>query len=1182
MEIKNLFKKDITRNIEGVVTIGNEEESRKKQELEEYVCTNEVVDNFRKFFGAYRKSIQTPTDKMGVWITGFFGSGKSHFLKILGYVLSNEEVAGKRSLDYFQEKLKDSDQMIFADMAASAKANNLVILFNIDSKSKSDAKNRNLSIMETMLNCFNEKIGLCGSIPWLAHVENILIDAGKYEQFKARFAELTGKQWTDVRKDVFFKQKEFEQAISDAMGMSFEEAKNLYDQYSKTFKPSSEEFGKYVADYCEKNKCRVVFLMDEVGQFIGVNGEMMLGLQTVVEDLGKYANGKSWVVVTSQQQIDALVEGANKIAQQDFSKIQGRFNTRLTLSSSNADEVIKRRILEKTDDAKQLLGTMYNEDKLNNLLIFPKTPKWTGYKSIEQFVDDYPFVNYQYELLQKVFDAIRESGMSEGKHIASGERSLLSAFQKSAIAKCDQEVGLLIPFNDFYATAEEFLDWNIKQVFASAQRRVGDALQAFDIEVLKVLFMLKNVKEMEPTIERIATLMVTKLDDDKVALKEKIQASLKRLIDETLVSQNGDRYDFLTNEEQDVNRKIKNSDYSQADVLNKIRDIVYEKVTMIGKKYTYNRYTFGLNRYVDQNITGIENPDYVTVKIVTAWSGRDVNCGQESMSSDRVVIDMTNGSYLTELVNAFKIVTFDRNNSSGASSSLVRILNDKRTEEDEAVKRAEKNLSACLSSCDFYYNGSKLELTGSDPTKRMGEAIEKAIRGKFSKLDYVRDFANKNDDVTDTLRAQPYGDIVDIFEADGNSKALKEILSKVKEDKTYLKVSYMKGLIDYFAKNPYHWNAIDVRNMVARLLINNLLKAKIRGQVANIRSQDFMWAFAKGGDDDSITVEIQEKISEETLMNVRRIMKSAFEVTIEPKEQSLQQDSVQFFTNKYNALREISLKNGSDYPGKKDTEAMISTFGYIIQTNDPDSIFKRIVEKESDLTGYGEKLDSIISFFNDNGPQMKTWQDALEITDFYLKNSLLMPELSQMEKTISEMNSILAMEWPFDNIQNLAKLVIDAREVESAIETKTREKAEISINSSWDKIQKEAEEALKKEYQKPNTKVDIQNFYSDEKGFFEKLRGLLSDSEKVDSARVKASEEVGKFRDHLASLISIDQAESSEKPIKQIKKKAVRSSDLIPVANRQIKSKKDVDELVQNIKDSLEKYLDDNDEVDID
>jgi hypothetical protein len=187
-----------------------------------------------------------------------------------------------------------------------------------------------------------------------------------------------------------------------------------------------------------------------------------------------------------------------------------------------------------------------------------------------------------------------------------------------------------------------------------------------------------------------------------------------------------------------------------------------------------------------------------------------------------------------------------------------------------------------------------------------------------------------------------------------------------------------------------------------------------------------------------------------------------------------------------------------------------------------------------------------------------------------------------MENTVSDMNKILAMEWPFDSIQNLAKLVMDARAVESAIETKTREKAENSIDASWGKIQKEAEEAMKKEYQKANTKKDIQAFYTGEQEFFDKLRGLLNDSEKVDSARVKASEEVGKFREHLASLIFADQAETGEKPTKQIKKKSVRSSDLIPVANRQIKSKEDVDELVQNIKESLEKYLDDNDEVDID
>ena len=87
MKIEKLFKKDINRDIQGVVTIGNEEESRKKQELEEYVCTQEVIKNIRTFFSAYKKSINQPTEQVGSWITGFFGSGKSHFLKIVSYLL---------------------------------------------------------------------------------------------------------------------------------------------------------------------------------------------------------------------------------------------------------------------------------------------------------------------------------------------------------------------------------------------------------------------------------------------------------------------------------------------------------------------------------------------------------------------------------------------------------------------------------------------------------------------------------------------------------------------------------------------------------------------------------------------------------------------------------------------------------------------------------------------------------------------------------------------------------------------------------------------------------------------------------------------------------------------------------------------------------------------------------------
>lgn len=149
MIIKDLFKKPIDRSIQGVVTIGNESEEQKWQELEEYVCTDEITKQFATFFHKYRESISIPTEKMGVWITGFFGSGKSHFLKILGYILENEVVAGDEAVKYFDDKIKD--EMILADMRASAKVKNKVVLFNIDSKAKSDSKNRAQAIMDILL-----------------------------------------------------------------------------------------------------------------------------------------------------------------------------------------------------------------------------------------------------------------------------------------------------------------------------------------------------------------------------------------------------------------------------------------------------------------------------------------------------------------------------------------------------------------------------------------------------------------------------------------------------------------------------------------------------------------------------------------------------------------------------------------------------------------------------------------------------------------------------------------------------------------------------------------------------------------------------------------------------------------------------------------------------------------------
>lgn len=167
MQIKDMFRKKIDREIQGVIIVGQGEETNVAQELEEYVVTRELQRHFADFFAAYKKGIQGTTPKMGVWISGFFGSGKSHFLKILSYLLQNKQVGDKHAIDYFIEDQKITNQMVLADMQLAANTPSDVILFNIDSKSDSNGKENKDAIVNVFLKVFNEMQGFCGSMPHL-------------------------------------------------------------------------------------------------------------------------------------------------------------------------------------------------------------------------------------------------------------------------------------------------------------------------------------------------------------------------------------------------------------------------------------------------------------------------------------------------------------------------------------------------------------------------------------------------------------------------------------------------------------------------------------------------------------------------------------------------------------------------------------------------------------------------------------------------------------------------------------------------------------------------------------------------------------------------------------------------------------------------------------------------------
>ncbi|MGR5940588.1 BREX system P-loop protein BrxC [Bacillus pacificus] len=494
MIIKDMFQKNIERDIRGVIKVAQTDEDNIYQELDEYVVTRELNKHLSKFYENYQKGIDGVTDKMGVWISGFFGSGKSHFLKILAYLIENKQVKKKNAIGFFQDKLQDP--LILANMNRTADVETETILFNIESKASLDSKSKEDAILRVFMKVFYEHRGYYGDIPGVAEMEKYLDEKGVFNDFQLEFKVLSGEEWIDRRNTFYFDADYVIGALTKVTDMSEDSARNWFENGVNNFEISIEKFAKDVKSYIDQKgkNFHLVFLVDEIGQFIGDSRSLMLNLQTVAEDLGTYCQGKVWIMVTSQESIDSIV----KVKGDDFSRIQGRFDTRLSLSSISVDEVIKKRILLKKEFVNDKLKLIFPEKSaiLKNLISFKEsTADLRGYDNEQEFADVYPFIPYQFKLLQNVFEQVRRHG-SSGKHLSEGERSMLSAFKEAGLCYKDEEEGMLIPFHAFYDTIKEFLNPSISRVIEGAYENPALKDDEFNMNLLKVLFMIKYVKEL--------------------------------------------------------------------------------------------------------------------------------------------------------------------------------------------------------------------------------------------------------------------------------------------------------------------------------------------------------------------------------------------------------------------------------------------------------------------------------------------------------------------------------------------------------------------------------------------------------------------------------------------------------------------------------------------------------------
>lgn len=506
-----------------------------------------------------------------------------------------------------------------------------------------------------------------------------------------KFEEEYGDPWESSRQDFDFIQDSVVDVLSDMDFMSESAARNWCEKATESYQISIEDFAKRVKSYIDKkgNNHHVVFLVDEIGQYIGDDSKLMLNLQTVTEELGKECMGKAWVIVTSQQDIDSIT----KVKGNDFSKIQGRFDTRLSLSSANVDAVIKKRILDKTETAAQSLRLLYDQKAtiIKNLIVFNDGVEKKLYANAEDFAEVYPFVPYQFNLLASVLTSIRTHGAS-GKHLSEGERSMLALFKESAMQLMDDEMGAIVPFYRFYDALENFLDHSHSSVIIRAydnsyinpEKKEKDV---FAINVLKTLFLIKYVLEIEANVDNIVSLMITSIDDDRISLKAQVEDALKVLMRQMLIQKNGSIYVFLTDEEQEINNEIEKENVEMPEVITKIAELIYEDI-FSSKKYQYpsfgGRYAFSFNQTVDDRPYKANQNYDIGLRVLTPWYEGGTDDGTLRLLSGQgkevLVVLPNDDAFLTEMRAYLKIERFLRKNTSVQLAKYETIKEAKRVE----------------------------------------------------------------------------------------------------------------------------------------------------------------------------------------------------------------------------------------------------------------------------------------------------------------------------------------------------------------------------------------------------------------------------------------------------------------------------------------------------------------------
>lgn len=1086
MKQEEIYRLNISRPVNPAVSATKLDPDTEKIEIDEYVFTDEIMNGLYRILDAIKNN--EPYDHVGIWIDGYYGSGKSHFLKYLDYCITpdTQEKALQHYLDAVKavDPMDDSHNLLFDydDLLSIAswvkKATVDTCIFNLET-SYDQSQDKKLSFLQVFWNEFNGKRGFNKfNLSLAQNLEKPLQEKGVFEEFKKRIADLGG-DWDNP--------SDAADIVDNELGMVLDIACELAPTLDKESirkriinrdtTVSIDRFGMELNSYLKDkdDNYRLIFLADEVSQFINNERDRYLNLQEIITKLSEACHNRVWVACTAQQDISQLESSMNIVEERDKEgKIKGRFEVKVSLKGTQPEVITQKRILDKAEVAIPVLEKLYEEKSASFPLQFKLPNSYNAYDSEKDFVDYYPFVPYQFKLITQVFNSFLQLGYV-ATEIKGNERSIIKVIHATAKANRNKEVGSFISFDELYNSMfEEGLQAQGQRAFNNARDMAlkYPADPKFAMRVANVLFMVCNISATDKllfpaSIDNITTLLINDVDTPRLNIKDKVEKVVQYLCDNNIIRREEgkkgapDTFEFYSEEEMKVATLIANESVdnnTQAEVL---RDVIFRYFSNLRNKETYKTRSFSVGVLIKGRSFLSNNPD-ITIEFHVDNDAE--NADQLSLinpSATRMILFLgpqfaDNKRLVKALYWYCQVNRYMMEPVTSKENGDIREEFNKRAK-DQMTTLIEPEIHKILDSCPIITGMSVMdipELDSKHGVERYHEAVQHHLANIYTKAGLVDNgVVPQSTDLLKKAILRP----VQSGDYDGVNASL---TPAEKEVDIYLNKQFgdanVSDVVAKFAKAPYGWNGI-----CTLYVINELVRRHRR---------DYSYANNPHVDLQTVAGHIVTESNKFTLREAEVIPQDVVNQFIDAWKnifgmmQALSSsDSSQLYRQAHDPgdLKSLPaliksyngfINGNAAYPFVKPLKDAVEMFEEWNNMRDPVKFFTAVTEKQNEARQLNDTCKEVIAFIHD---QLDRYKELLRFIRSNEDNFQFVPD--EQQDYVVELKSLETKEWPISireyvKLKNTVTAILDAKRKE------IKENIVKVYNETFDLLEKSADE----------------------------------------------------------------------------------------------------------------------------